>query len=103
MAAAQKISRAKLREKVGRSIEVLVDEVRRDGVAVARSRGDAPEIDGHVFVRPGGLLKPGDLAQVRVTKTEAYDLWAEPVDRALRRPATPLAPRGRMHRVISRI
>jgi ribosomal protein S12 methylthiotransferase len=102
MQAAQKISRAKLRSKVGSAIEVLVDEVRRDGVAVARSKGDAPEIDGHVFVRPGSMLTAGDLVQVRVTKTEAYDLWAEPVDRALRRPVA-LAPRGRMHRVISRI
>jgi len=103
MAAAQMISRAKLRCKVGGAMEVLVDEVRRDGVAVARSKGDAPEIDGHVFVRPGAMLKAGDLVQVRVTRTEAYDLWAEPVDRALRKPAATLAPRARMHRVISRV
>ncbi|NEX92291.1 30S ribosomal protein S12 methylthiotransferase RimO [Caulobacter sp. 17J65-9] len=102
MEAAQKISRAKLREKVGREIEVIVDEVRRDGVAVTRSRGDAPEIDGNVFVKGGGLLKVGEFAKVKVTKTEAYDLWAEPAGR-LNRP--PLAPRpgARMHRVISRL
>ena len=100
MAAAQKISRAKLREKVGRTLTVLVDEVRADGVAVARSRGDAPEIDGQVFVRGGLALKPGAFAEVRVTRTDAYDLWAEPADR----PRTASArPGARMHRLISRI
>ena len=99
MAAAQKISRTKLRDRIGREIEVLVDEVRKDGVAVARSRGDAPEIDGHVFVRPGFGLKVGEFAKVKVTRTEAYDLWAEPTERQ----RAALAPRGRLHRVISRI
>ena len=49
MAAAARISRAKLKKKVGRTYEVLVDKVRGDGVAVARSYADAPEIDGHVL------------------------------------------------------
>jgi ribosomal protein S12 methylthiotransferase len=102
MQAAQKISRDKLRGKIGRTIQVLVDEVRGDGTAVARSRGDAPEIDGAVFVRPGRSLKAGDLLDVRVTRTEAYDLWAEPADPALRKQPLAAAPRGRMHRVISR-
>jgi ribosomal protein S12 methylthiotransferase len=103
MAAAQTISRRKLREKVGRKLEVLVDSVRRDGVGVARSKGDAPEIDGHVFVRGATGLKPGDLLDVRVNRTEAYDLWAEPVDAKYRR-LTPPPPRpgGRLHRVITR-
>jgi ribosomal protein S12 methylthiotransferase len=103
MAAAQRISRQKLREKVGRQIEVLVDEVRRDGVAVARSRGDAPEIDGNVFVKPGAALKVGEFVQVRVSKTDAYDLWAEPVDPKLRRAPGGPTPGARMHRLISRI
>lgn len=100
MEAAQKISREKLRARVGREIEVLVDEVRSDGVAVARSKGDAPEIDGHVFVRGGLGLKAGDLSTVRVTRADAYDLWAEPLG-AVHRAAT--GPRHRMHRVISRL
>ncbi len=103
MLAAQGISRRKLTARVGRTMPVIVDEIRRDGVAVARSKGDAPEIDGHVFVRGAGGLKSGDIAEVRITKTEAYDLWAEPTDRALRKaPALSQAPR-RMHRVISRL
>jgi ribosomal protein S12 methylthiotransferase len=87
MQAAQRISREKLRTRIGRIEPVLVDEVRRDGVAVARSRGDAPEIDGKVFVRGGLALKPGDFAEVKITRTEAYDLWAEPTARA--KPAWP--------------
>ncbi len=102
MAAAQRISREKLRRKVGQKIQVLVDEIRADGVAVARSRADAPEIDGHVFVKGMTGLKPGDFAEVKVTRTDAYDLWAEAPDRALRS-APMLAPRPGMRRVISRV
>jgi ribosomal protein S12 methylthiotransferase len=102
MEAAQLISRRKLREKVGRRLQVLVDTVRRDGVAIARSKGDAPEIDGHVFVKPGSALAPGDLLEVRVTRTEAYDLWAEPVDPKLRLSLPSQRPSARLHRVISR-
>jgi len=100
MAAAARISRAKLKAKVGREIEVLVDDVRPDGVAVTRSKGDAPEIDGKVFVRPGHALKPGEIVKVKVERADAFDLMATPVDLRLRRPA--LAPSRRMHRVISR-
>jgi len=102
MAAASRISRDKLKAKVGTKIQVLVDEVRRDGVAVARSRGDAPEIDGNVFVR-GASLKPGEFAEVKVVRADAYDLWAEPADRGALRAAPMLAPGRRMHRVISRL
>ncbi len=101
MAAAQAIRRDKLRRKVGRRIQVLVDEVRRDGVAVASQKGATPKIDGNVFVK-GGNLKVGDFAEVKVTRTEAYDLWAEPADRALRA-APMLGVRPGMRRVISRI
>ncbi|HTI67622.1 MAG TPA: 30S ribosomal protein S12 methylthiotransferase RimO [Caulobacteraceae bacterium] len=99
MLAAARISRAKLKKKVGRIVEVLVDSVRPDGVAVARSKADAPEIDGHVFVTPGGALRSGDLVKVRIERTDAFDLYATPTDLRLRAPAGP-APR--MHRVISR-
>ena len=102
MAAAQKISRDKQRAKIGRTLEVLVDEVRRDGVAVTRSKGDAPEIDGNVFVRGAVGARPGDFLKVKVQRTEAYDLWAEPAERP-RAARPPVVPRGRMHRVISRL
>ena len=98
MAAAERISRAKLKRKVGRTLEVLVDQVRADGVAVARSWADAPQIDGKVFVTPGHALKPGDLLKVKVERADAFDLVATPTDFRLRQPPQ----RGRMHRVISR-
>ncbi len=104
MATAERISRNKLRGKVGRTMQVLVDEIRPDGVAVARSRGDAPEIDGKVFVRPGHALKVGELVQVKIERADAFDLLATPIDLRLRK-APPLgtAPSRRMHRVISRV
>lgn len=98
MAAAAKISRAKLRKKVGRTLEVLVDQVRADGVAVARSWADAPEIDGKVYVDPGARLKPGDLLKVKVNAADAFDLFASPLDFRLRAPG----PTRPMHRVIAR-
>jgi ribosomal protein S12 methylthiotransferase len=70
------ISAARLAQKIGRSMRVLVDRVDRDG-AVARSGGDAPEIDGVVRIRGAKKLAVGDWAQVRITKTDAYDLEAQ--------------------------
>jgi ribosomal protein S12 methylthiotransferase len=69
------ISAARLAQKIGRSMRVLVDGVDRD-VAVARTGGDAPEIDGVVRIRGAKKLAVGDWAQVRITKTHAYDLEA---------------------------
>jgi len=99
MAAAQRISREKLRAKVGSKTEVLVDAVRPDGAAVARSKADAPEIDGKVFVADARGAAPGDLLRVRVERTDAYDLHARPL--AARRAVLP--PRPGMRRVIARV
>lgn len=103
MAAAARISRSKLRKKVGRTMEVLVDEIRHDGVAVARSMGDAPEIDGKVFVRPGGALKVGEFVKVKIERADAFDLLATPTDFRLRNAALTTSPSRRMHRIISRV
>ncbi len=78
MQAQQKISAAKLAAKVGREIDVIVDTVEK-GRAVARSKADAPEIDGNVFVKPAAGLKPGDIVRVRVEKAKDYDLEARPM------------------------
>ena len=79
MELAAEISAARLAEKVGRSMQVLVD--RLDGaVAIARSSSDAPEIDGTVRIRAAKNAKKlavGDWAQVRITKAGAYDLEAQ--------------------------
>jgi ribosomal protein S12 methylthiotransferase len=76
MELAAEISAARLAEKVGRTMRVLVDRV-EGAVAIARSSGDAPEIDGTVRIR--GAKKPavGDWAEVRITKAGAYDLEAQ--------------------------
>jgi ribosomal protein S12 methylthiotransferase len=77
MAVQEKISAARLKQKVGRSMTVLVDEVGKNG-AVARSSADAPEIDGRVIIRQGAKLKPGEFVEVKITKSDAHDLWAAP-------------------------
>lgn len=78
MAHQQAISTERLARKVGKELDVLIDEVDEDG-AVGRSSADAPEIDGSVFVDSAVTLKPGDLVRVRVTDSDEYDLWAEKI------------------------
>ncbi|MBW7836014.1 MAG: 30S ribosomal protein S12 methylthiotransferase RimO [Sphingomonadales bacterium] len=79
----QEISAARMAAKVGREIEVMVDDMgdTEDGEAqaIARSKGDAPEIDGNVFVDLNGGPEPapGAILKVRVTDADDYDLWAE--------------------------
>ena len=69
------ISASRLEAKIGRTLQVLVD--RLDGnTAIARSTGDAPEIDGTVRIRGAQKLKIGDLAKVTITAAGAYDLDA---------------------------
>jgi ribosomal protein S12 methylthiotransferase len=76
MAHQQAISTARLARKVGKEIDVLIDEVDKDG-AIGRSSADAPEIDGCVYVDSRATLNPGDKVRVRVTDSDEYDLWAE--------------------------
>ena len=75
MERAQRISTARLAARVGREETVLVDGI-EDGTAIARSRGDAPEIDGVVRVKKGAKLAIGEFARVRITGADAYDLTA---------------------------
>ena len=75
MERAQRISAARLATRVGREETVLVDGI-EGGTAIARSRGDAPEIDGVVRVKKGAKLAIGEFARVRITGADAYDLTA---------------------------
>ena len=75
MERAIEISEARLAQRIGQQITVLVDRI-EDGIAIARSSGDAPEIDGVVQVTDGGALRVGEFAQVTVTDADAYDLQA---------------------------
>jgi len=76
MAAQQEISRDLLRQKKGRTIDVLIDEVDEEG-AIGRSPWDAPEIDGSVFLNGETRVKPGDIVRAKVVEADEYDLWAE--------------------------
>jgi len=75
----QQISSARLQEKIGREIAVLIDEVDEQG-AVGRSPADAPEIDGLVYLNGETGLKPGDLVHAKVEQADEYDLWASLVN-----------------------
>ncbi|RMC34812.1 30S ribosomal protein S12 methylthiotransferase RimO [Paracoccus alkanivorans] len=75
MQKAQAISEAKLAAKVGCKLEVIVDAVDEDG-ATCRTKADAPEIDGNLFIDEGfEVLKPGDIVTVTVDEAGEYDLW----------------------------
>jgi ribosomal protein S12 methylthiotransferase len=78
MAVQAGISRAKLAERIGQRLTVLVDEV-EDEQVIARSYADAPEIDGNVIVPGPWDLDPGDFIEVEVTDAQDHDLWARPV------------------------
>ncbi|MBI4983831.1 MAG: 30S ribosomal protein S12 methylthiotransferase RimO [Rhodocyclales bacterium] len=70
------ISTQRLETKIGRTLTVLVDDVDEDG-AMARSMGDAPEIDGLVYVTDGHELAVGEFAEVTVTDCDVHDLYAQ--------------------------
>ena len=71
----QAISSSLLSARIGKTVEVLVDEVDEKG-AIARSHWDAPEIDGNVYLTTNLALKPGDRIMVTVEDSNEYDLWA---------------------------
>lgn len=75
MALQQEISTARLQAKIGRTLQVIVDDVDEDG-GIARSYADAPEIDGNVFLAPHPTLKPGAFVQARIEESDEYDLYA---------------------------
>ncbi len=75
MEAAARISRQRLAARVGRRVRVLVDDL-RDGQVVARSAGEAPEIDGVVYVSGAGAARPGDFLEVQIESSSDYDLQA---------------------------
>jgi ribosomal protein S12 methylthiotransferase len=70
-----RISADRLESRVGRREQVLVDEVVEEG-AVARSRADAPEIDGQVFIDGATHLKVGDWVDVVIEEVDEHDMWA---------------------------
>lgn len=70
-----KISTDKLSKKVGKTIDVIIDDVDDEG-AVARSKADAPEIDGLVYINGETQHKVGEIISVNVHASDEHDLWA---------------------------
>lgn len=68
------ISAERLQRRIGRIETVLIDEVVEEG-AVARSKSDAPEIDGQVFIDNATHLNVGDFVEVELEEADDYDLW----------------------------
>jgi len=80
----EEISAKNLKRKVGREVRVLVDEIDEEqGLVVARTPWDAPEVDGMVLI-PRELAPeaaPGDFMDVRITGADVHDLFARPLAR----------------------
>ena len=69
----RKISLAKQRAKIGRTVAAIVDKVTAKG-AIGRTRHDAPEIDGNIMLKSRRKLHPGDIVTAKVSRADAYDL-----------------------------
>ncbi|MBA83669.1 30S ribosomal protein S12 methylthiotransferase RimO [Thalassobius sp. S69A] len=78
MQKAQAISEARLAAKVGQIMDVIVDDIDADGIATCRTKSDAPEIDGNLFIDEGtDGLSVGDIVTVEVDEAGEYDLWGQ--------------------------
>ena len=77
MKKAQEISEKKLSKKVGTIQEVIIDEIDEEG-AICRTKGDAPQIDGNLFIdKDFEVLKQGQIVSVKVDEASEYDLWGK--------------------------
>lgn len=77
----QRISTARLQQKIGRVLPVIIDEVDEEG-AIGRTQGDAPEIDGAVYLNDEFDVEPGDIVLVEIEHADEYDLWGSVVELA---------------------
>ncbi|GAA6170320.1 30S ribosomal protein S12 methylthiotransferase RimO [Sessilibacter corallicola] len=73
------ISKNRLQQKIGKTVHVLIDEVDEEG-AIGRTKSDAPEIDGMVYLNGETELSPGDLVTAKIFQADEHDLWAEMTD-----------------------
>jgi ribosomal protein S12 methylthiotransferase len=69
----QAISAKRLKRKVGTRVQVIIDEI-GPTVAKGRTKGDAPEIDGSVYVASRRPLRVGEIASVKIDRADEYDL-----------------------------
>lgn len=75
MAVQEQISAQRLQDKVGKRFQVIVDEVTEEGT-VARTQGDAPDVDGLVFIDDLAGVQPGDWLEVLIEEADEHDMWA---------------------------
>ena len=80
----QEISRRRLERRIGARERVIIDEVEparggKRGAAKGRSKGDAPQIDGTVYVQSRRPLRVGEIATVKIERADAYDLYGTAV------------------------
>ncbi|MCD7826718.1 MAG: 30S ribosomal protein S12 methylthiotransferase RimO [Clostridiaceae bacterium] len=74
----QQIAFEKSREQIGRVFEVIIEgKLLKEGVYIARTYMDAPDVDGYVFVESDWNLISGDFVEVRITGADGYDLIGE--------------------------
>ena len=77
MVKAQEISEKKLKKKIGTIQDVIIDELDEEG-AICRTKGDAPQIDGNLFIdKAFENLKQGQIVSVKVDEASEYDLWGK--------------------------
>ena len=76
MAVQQEISAERLHRKIGTHVDIIVDDVSSDG-AVGRTKGDAPEIDGLVYLKNSDGLAPGSVVNRQIIDADDYDLWSD--------------------------
>ncbi len=79
MALQAQISAERLQLKVGKRMQVIVDEVTEEG-SVARTKGDAPDVDGLVFIDNVTNVEPGDILDVIIEEADEHDMWAHLAD-----------------------
>lgn len=70
----RRISEKRMAAKIGSTQEVLIDQVDEEGI-IGRSKADAPEIDGLVYIDTDKELQPGDMIDAKITASDEYDLW----------------------------
>ena len=72
----QEISAERLKQKIGRTLDVIVDEIDDEGI-IGRTKADAPEVDGLVYIEnlSGTPVKVGEVIKVTITHSDEYDLW----------------------------
>ena len=72
----QEISAERLKQKIGQTLDVIVDEIDDEGI-IGRTKADAPEVDGLVYIEnlSGTPVKVGEFIKVTITYSDEYDLW----------------------------